>query len=57
MGYPTPPTTQQGLADAIAAFEPDLRSDERVRDALEFILNPHCPGPSDRAIASSPPQQ
>ena len=43
MGYPDPPTTQQGLADAIAAFEPELRSDERVAEALKFILAPPLP--------------
>ncbi len=43
MGYPHPPTTQKGLADAIAAFEPELRSDERVSEALRFILEPPLP--------------
>ena len=43
MGYPEPPTTQQGLADAIESFVPELRSDQRVRDALQFILDPPLP--------------
>ncbi|AVG24354.1 DUF2236-like protein [Pontimonas salivibrio] len=64
MGYNTPPTTQQGLKEAIEAFLPELRSDERVADALKFILDPPLP-PSIRpgyrllsaaAVASLEPQ-
>jgi uncharacterized protein (DUF2236 family) len=43
MGYHTPPTTQRGLEEAIEAFVPELRSDERVADALTFILDPPLP--------------
>ncbi len=43
MGYPTPPTTEAGLDQALADFIPHLRSDERVADALRFILDPPLP--------------
>lgn len=43
MGYPNPPTTQRGLAEAIASFVPELRTDDRVAEALRFILDPPLP--------------
>ena len=43
MGYPNPPQTEEQLRQAIASYHPVLRSDERVRQAVSFILNPPLP--------------
>lgn len=40
MGVVTPPRSQSELAVQLAAFDPALRSDERVAEAVKFIRNP-----------------
>ena len=55
MGYPDPPRSEKELRDTIAAYKPQLRRDERVRDALKFILNPPLPAsmkPGYRLLAA-----
>lgn len=55
MGYPDPPRTEKELRDAIDSFRPVLRADERVRQALDFILNPPLPAsvkPGYRILAA-----
>lgn len=55
MGYPDPPRSEKELRDTIAAYKPQLRRDERVREALKFILNPPLPAsmtPGYRLLAA-----
>jgi uncharacterized protein (DUF2236 family) len=43
MGYPQPPKSEKELRDAIASYHPVLRRDERVDQAVQFIVNPPLP--------------
>lgn len=55
MGYPSPPRTEAELRATIASYRPVLRSDERVREAVHFILNPPLPAsmkPGYRLLAA-----
>ena len=40
MGVANPPRSEAELREQLAAFGPSLRSDERVRDAVQFIRKP-----------------
>jgi uncharacterized protein (DUF2236 family) len=40
MGVRNPPRSERELRNQLAAFGPELRSDERVRDAVRFIRRP-----------------
>jgi len=55
MGYPNPPRSEAELRETIAAYKPQLRRDERVKDALHFILHPPLPAsmkPGYRLLAA-----
>jgi len=43
MGVSSPPTSERELRDAIATYHPVLRRDERVDQAVKFIINPPLP--------------
>lgn len=43
MGYPTPPRSERELEEALDDFIPQLRRDERVDQALQFIIDPPLP--------------
>jgi uncharacterized protein (DUF2236 family) len=40
MGVPNPPHSEAELRSQLAAFDPQLRCDERVTEAIRFIRNP-----------------
>lgn len=43
MGMSSPPRTARELEDALRAFDPVLRVDDRVREALRFLTRPPLP--------------
>jgi uncharacterized protein (DUF2236 family) len=46
MGLDNPPRSRVELANALDAFTPVLRADERVKTALKFLTKPPLPGPA-----------
>lgn len=44
LSVPNPPRSEAELADGLAAFGPELKSDERVAEAVRFIRNPPLKG-------------
>jgi uncharacterized protein (DUF2236 family) len=46
MGLEAPPRSRAELQSALEAFQPVLRADDRVREALRFLRKPPLPGPA-----------
>jgi uncharacterized protein (DUF2236 family) len=46
MGLEAPPRSRAELQSALEAFQPVLRADDRVTEALRFLRKPPLPGPA-----------